>query len=718
MTNRNTILALRPDLICKQIHSGSKQIWVVKDPLSRTYCYFDQSEYAMLALADGRRTIDQLIGDCQTLLSPHPISSDALIQFFTSAHISGILLADGRAHQAKQSNTRRWWKNPLAIRLPGINPDRFLDRVLGNTLAEWRKPSGNQHSSAGRRACALPLLGLAFLLMIVASVIAVVYFAELAADFAGATSKLMTGQGLIWLMIAISLTKIIHELAHAVACKYFGGDVLEMGLMLFIGTPCLYCDVSDAWLIPQNWKRILISAAGILAELTIAAVASIIWLLSADGLVQDLCVIVMVVCSITTILFNGNPLLRYDGYFILSDLTGVPNLATEAATQIRSWIRRIFWGTESDLEGRPLVGLYGIASGAYRIGLYSMIAWLFYSVAKQHNLGGPYMFLVLSAFAAIAWKWTQAALTPPIGADNPSRLRPALTVSGMVAAVVVAAFVPIPQSIVAPLTIEPADSHRLFVTKPGRIVEALQPGRWVEKGAVIARLQNIATDRELADGHCECERLRVQLESLRQSRSTNQVSSSRLTAIEKALATASKRLSLLNKNARELEIIAPRNGRLFSARPRADVTTVSHSAGFWTGTPLQPWNRGAWLESGTEIGLVGDASAREAVLLVAQQEVERVQANQHVTFRFADHRRSQITGRVIDIGTSPADDIPPELNIGGDSEVGRSPRYLIRVRLDDTSFPIPIQTTGHAKIKVDSESIAKRMARFLADTLR
>jgi len=325
VTRANANLKFRPDLICKQIRSGNRQVWVVKDPLSRTYSYFDQAEYAMLELADGSRTVDQLIRDCQALVAPRQISPDAVVQFYTSAHVGGIVLSGGAAYQAAQSSNRRWWKNPLAIRIPGINPDRFLDRLFGN-LGEGfvsgaaqaarqnrgepsrlpdglrrsatklggmgRKPSGNARLRPDRRACALPLLVLDVTLIIVALVIAVVYFTELAVDFASASSNLMTGHRLVWLMIVVSVTKIIHELAHAIACKFFGGDVLEMGVMLFVGTPCLYCDVSDVWLIEQRWKRVFVSAAGILAELTIAAIATIVWLFAADGFVSDLCVII------------------------------------------------------------------------------------------------------------------------------------------------------------------------------------------------------------------------------------------------------------------------------------------------------------------------------------------------------------------------------------------------------------------------------------------
>ena len=113
-------------------------------------------------------------------------------------------------------------------------------------------------------------------------------------------------------------------------CIRLGGQCRELGLMLLVFTPCLYCEVSDAWTFPSKWQRIAVSAAGIIVEIVLAALAALVWCFSGPGLLHSLAFAVMVVCSVSTLLFNGNPLMRYDGYYVLADLLEVPNLAEQS----------------------------------------------------------------------------------------------------------------------------------------------------------------------------------------------------------------------------------------------------------------------------------------------------------------------------------------------------------------------------------------------------
>ncbi len=133
-------------------------------------------------------------------------------------------------------------------------------------------------------------------------------------------------RNLLWLLATIGCVKVLHELGHALACKHFGGQVPEMGVLLLVFVPCLYCDVTDAWRFTSKWQRIVVSAAGMMVELVIASLATIVWWYAQPGLVQLVALDVMIVSTVHTLAVNGNPLLRYDGYYILSDLVESPNL--------------------------------------------------------------------------------------------------------------------------------------------------------------------------------------------------------------------------------------------------------------------------------------------------------------------------------------------------------------------------------------------------------
>src|SRR5947209_8298186 len=121
--------------------------------------------------------------------------------------------------------------------------------------------------------------------------------------------------GYLWL--ALGVVKVIHEFGHGLSCKAFGGEVHEMGLLFLVFSPCMYCNVSDSWTLPNKWKRIIISAAGIYVELIIAAIATWVWWNTpTKPFINHLSLSLMVVCSVSTVVFNANPLMRYDGYYV------------------------------------------------------------------------------------------------------------------------------------------------------------------------------------------------------------------------------------------------------------------------------------------------------------------------------------------------------------------------------------------------------------------
>ena len=155
--------------------------------------------------------------------------------------------------------------------------------------------------------------------------------------------------GLVWLAIALITTKALHELGHALACKHYGGECHELGLMLLVFTPCLYCNVSDSWMLPSKYQRAFIGFAGMYVEIFLASIATFIWWYSdPSGVLSNVCLRVMFISSVSTLLFNGNPLLRFDGYYVFSDAIEIPNLATRAARYYGYLVRRHLLGVDGE----------------------------------------------------------------------------------------------------------------------------------------------------------------------------------------------------------------------------------------------------------------------------------------------------------------------------------------------------------------------------------
>ncbi len=176
----------------------------------------------------------------------------------------------------------------------------------------------------------------------------------------------------IWLGLTMAAVKVCHEFGHGLSCKKFGGECHEMGFMMLVFTPCLYCNVSDSWMLPNKWQRVFIGAAGMYVELILASIATFLWWFSEDdSMFKFLCLSVMFICSVSTVVFNGNPLLRFDGYYIIMDILEIPTSAkgnrnSEAMVSESLFGARVAGQPFLPQRNRFLFAVYTVASFIYR----------------------------------------------------------------------------------------------------------------------------------------------------------------------------------------------------------------------------------------------------------------------------------------------------------------------------------------------------------------
>ena len=220
--------------------------------------------------------------------------------------------------------------------------------------------------------------------------------------------------------------KTLHELGHAVACKHYGGECNRLGIMLLVFTPALYCDVSDAWMFRDRWKRIAVSAAGVAVELVLAALATLVWSMTQPGWINALSLNVMFVCSVGTLLINGNPLLRYDGYYVLADWLGTPNLQQQASAAVRRGLAWLLAGVTLEQPrflaepGPILLWSYAIAATIYRAVVIVGILWLLDAALRPLGLGAVSLLVATIVLASVAAGPASSA----VGfLSNPSRRR-------------------------------------------------------------------------------------------------------------------------------------------------------------------------------------------------------------------------------------------------------------------------------------------------------
>lgn len=721
-------LRFRRDLVCQPMAMGDRMVWVLKDPLAQEIHYVSDDEYRILSMADGARSVQEIFRQCSRVFTSHFVAPEALVHFLADAKRKRLLIDSSppsvtaspseKPMAGDGASDRRWWSNLLAIRLPGVQPNRILSPIV-DRLGWLFTP---------------PLAIASILLVIVASLIVLVHWPSFRDGVAAAFAQ-RSSQTLVQLIVVTSLVKVVHELAHAVTCRRLGGNCREIGIMLLLGVPTLYCDVSDSWLMPQRYKRILISAAGILAELAIASFASVLWLFSADPVLSQWCLVVMVVCSINTLLVNGNPLMRYDGYFILSDLVGVPNLAARASFAMRSLVRRCLWNERTpsrltdDAHQMPWLGLYALLSLCYRVSVFIALGWLAYRFMASHQVAIIGILLGLSIAATSCFAEMRAIFSPPsvttVRSDRAMLKRWPLA-AGVLA--IACMLLPLPRTLVAPFTVRPADEKAIFATSAGRIRTFVNEGQRVRVGEPIAEIENWALKDEMFRAESLQQSLSTRRSSLVSLRQSKPEVAAGLLATTQAEASASERLSLIRKEVDQLLITAPRDGMIFG-QPWALSTLQDDAPVPVSSSLLESSNGGASVTAGMPICTVGHESQREAIVLINQKRASLVREGQRVTLLLLGVSPGACKGTIIEIGAAPIEQIPPELlaaglvldesqtSSGSDSLAPQKEHYQVRVKLDDAECQLPVRLTGQARIQIDSASVLERIIRWTLQSL-
>ncbi len=703
MTNDSRPIAKRRgDLVVRPIEMGQRVMFAVKDPLTRRFFYFEPGEYEILESLDGKKTLADVVAECRRRIKPATVTSAAIESFIEQAGVNGLLVES--TTQVSREN-RNWLRNPLAIRLPGVNPHRLLNQlapVFGFAF--------------GPRFIALTGVLVAF-----ASIIVLVNFDQFAQDLSVAASQSGVGW---WVMLAlvISMTKIIHELGHAVACRRVGGQCQEIGLMFLVGIPCLYCDVSDAWLVRQRWKRIVVSLAGIGCELMLAALATFVWCFATDTALRDVCVTIMLVCSVSTVLFNANPLLRYDGYFVLSDLIAIPNLASQSQALIRQRLRDWVWGrsqsTRPSDSGAPTKTLwaYGVSSSLYRAFVMVAIGLFLNHTGQRVGLGGAVVALFIVGIALGTARWLKPLLSRPREMAGRRNSRPAVVI--MMASILLAiiVFTPLPHSLIAPMSIAPSDGRSVFVPVAGNRVSSASVGQLVEEGDLVVTLASAKATLDLLELETEMATLDAEWETLQARRSSEPSVADRIPAIEKQIVGARLRHASLQQHAQRLKVHAPVGGKVFAAQWKPKVVDDDQSQA-WIQTPLSPANEGAWLEAGTTLCTIGHPTRRDAFALVGQTEIAQVALGATVKIAAGD-QASETTGTVAAISAMPADRLEPRWTATGMInksllDAGRLKFYRVRIAIDPGGPVMPVHRLGHVQIDLPRQSIATRVVRWI-----
>ena len=725
---RPVALRMRPDLSIHAQRAGQRRTWVVKDPVALTYFHLRDEEHAILQMLDGRTSLAEIKRQFERAFAPMQISLERIQSFLTRLHDLGLILAEAsgqgrelllRNDRRRRSELVRALTGLLAVRFRGVDPEPLLSRLYPKCrwiFSPW---------------C-----------LVFGVVVALAAATLVSVQFNTLQSKLpdyhafFSLHNIAWLAVALAAAKVLHELGHALTCKHFGGECHEIGIMLLVFTPCLYCNVSAAWMFRNRWRRIGVSAAGIVVEIVLASVCTLLWWVSEPGLLNTLCLNVMVIASVGTLLLNGNPLLRYDGYYILSDLVEIPNLAQQSRAALRHFASRLFLGT-SDAGGPDLprrrrvpLALYALASTAYRICLVVAILWMLKTVLAVHHLevlAYTLAIVVVLGMALPAVRRTVRFVSQPYGREPLRRWRMATVLMCLLIMSTAVLFLPVPTYVAAPAVLEYDQAERVFVPIDGTLRSDVSPGQTVRAGDPLARLENLDLDLEVARLTAERDSQQLLLRNLEARRTADPTVAQQIPAAREALAGLSNRLEQLKSDHRRLTLTAPIDGAVLPSRRRRPPTHEAMQLARWHGGPLDSANRGCYLETGTLLCLVGDPQRFRADVVIDQSDVDRVRVGQSVRVRLDQLPGTILHGTVEEIAKIELAMPPRELTATRrlavrDDTANQTPAidiaYQARVRLDDAPAFLTGGTAGEASVTVASETLGRRLARYLARTFR
>ncbi|PYN82900.1 MAG: hypothetical protein DMD96_04520 [Candidatus Rokuibacteriota bacterium] len=470
-------------------HQYRGQTWyVLEDRASQRFHRFTLQAHLLIGLMDGRRTVQELWETACERLGDDSPTQDEVIQLLSQLHASDVLQCDVPPNAAelleryeRQQRRKRLGRlsSFLSWRFPLVDPERFLRATVPVV-----RPFFGWTGAMVWLAVVAPAVFLAGM-----------HWTDLTRDF---MDRLFSAQTLVVVWLLFPVIKSLHELGHAYATKAFGGEVHDMGVMFLVFTPVPYVDASSASAFQSKWQRILVGAAGMVVEVFLAALALYVWLSAEPGMLSAVAYNTILIAGLTTILFNANPLLRYDGYYILADLLEIPNLHQRSTTYLGYLCERYLFGRR---DAEPPVATPGERAWLVAYATASFVYRALVVVAIIAFIADRYFWLALffACATAIAWIGVPLAKGARFLVESPRlrrrRIRALAVTAASVAAIVYAlGWVPVPYGSVIEGVVWIPEESFVRAGAEGFVEQVIAtPGARVRRGETLIVLRDPET---------------------------------------------------------------------------------------------------------------------------------------------------------------------------------------------------------------------------------
>lgn len=683
--------SVRPNLdISRHLFSG-KPTYVVRDPVTAQTHRFSAQDYQLFIAVDQTRTlkesVEQLIAQKRITIE----QTDDFYRFVVHLHQMGLLtlpLSDGstlynRYKQRLDMQKKGRFLKVMFLKVPIAKPDKWL----ANTMY-----------------LAAPLFTLTafwiWLVCIIASgFVLLVHWREFVNPLG--TMLTLSNIPILWFLL-VSL-KTFHELGHAYACKRFGGTVPEMGAMIMMGTPCAYVDASSSWAFTNRWHRMIVALAGMYFESMLAIVALMVWLATDTGQIHSAAQYAIVLSTVVTIGFNANPLMRYDGYFILCDLVNIPNLHRDAKAAASGFVKWVLYGLpQKAVAAKPSVNTamkcFGIACMLYSVTVSLGIATL---LTLSVPIVGPVIAFFVSGIPVLRLlqKWVLY-----VGQSKelaPVRTRAITVASSLAVAILIGILaIPIPGNIQSLGIVHRKEEQSVRASVNGFLVSApINHSSEIAADELLYKMENPELLVQRAELKSQIQQFNIQLQSKldldsRQSEQT-------LLQLE----TAQKQLSHLESKINKLQLVSNMSGEFM--------------------LPAEAPKKGKFVHQGEELGSVCRGPWIVHSMLTADQwtSVEAMKDKQ-VRITLVGATEHCLTGKIISgaiAGTKKIEEAALTHTGGGDIAV--SPDMLanenffdVVVEIDEDSVkpkvtPLKIGMSSMVQLQSTPETLGRILVR-------
>lgn len=676
----------------------SEKWYVLQDNITGRFYRFSPVAYQIIGMMDGERSVQDLWEKAAGIYGDQAPTQDEMIKLLSQLHLADMLVSNvppdtaellKRGTKIEKAKKKAAIKSPLFLKIPIFDPDHFLSKTsfLFNSF--------------------FSIFGLLFWLSAVGGAVflAGLHWPELTENIA---DRVLSAENLFIIWFVYPLVKSVHELGHGYAVKRWGGEVHEMGIMLLVFMPIPYVDASASSAFREKWQRALVGSSGILVELLLAAIAMFFWVALEPGITRSIMYNIILIGSFSTLIFNGNPLLRYDGYYIFADMVDIPNLAQKGLQYYQYLLKKYVFGVKRSEP--PYTGpgekpwLLGFTATSFTYRLFVYYAIVMFVAGKFFVIG--IIFAIWACFTMFVLpivKGFSFLFYSPLLADNRGRAM-VVTVFFLTLLLGGLFIVPVPSFSITEGVVWVADDSLVRAKTSGFIVKLNSKSHdLVVKEDILVECRNV-------DLEARTRILTAQLKEF-QSRYSAALAEDRVAAdmIQKEIGNIQARLARIEEENKALTITSPKSGE-FILPNEEDIT-------------------GLFMRKGELLGYVLDTKRPQIKVVVPQIEIDLIRNHtKEVEIRFAERIDRTLCGIIKRETPAAAEDLPSTmLSSAGGGKISIDPfakngtkslekLFQFEIELTDPVDKIFIGGRSYVRFRHDDEPIGFQWYRILRQT--